>query len=62
MEKIEFVNGYVTLNEEEYNELIEHFIEEAIFAIMISYKGWFDPVLAKQILEEHFGVNDESLS
>ena len=62
MEKVEFVNGYLTLNEEEYDELIAYFIEEAIFAIMMSYNGWFDPVLAKQILEEHFGINDEDLS
>ena len=57
MEKIEFVNGYVTLNEEEYDELINHFIDEAIFAIMISYDGInFDPIFAKEILCEHFGV------
>jgi hypothetical protein len=42
----------------QYDALIGAFIEEAMFAMMMSYEGKFNAILAKELLMEHFGIEE----
>lgn len=42
----------------QYVDLVDAFIEEALFAMMMSYEGKFNAILAKELLMEHFGIKE----
>jgi hypothetical protein len=42
----------------QYMYLVDTFIEEALFAMMMSYEGKFNAILAKELLMEHFGLEE----
>ena len=42
----------------QYIELVDLFIEEALFAMMMSYDGKINTLLAKELLMEHFGIKE----
>ena len=42
----------------QYDALVSAFIEEAMFAMMMSYEGKFNAILAKELLMEHFGIEE----
>lgn len=42
----------------QYADLVDSFIEEALFAMMMSYEGKFNTLLAKELLMEHFGIEE----
>lgn len=42
----------------QYDALVGAFIEEAMFAMMMSYEGKFNAILAKELLMEHFGIEE----
>lgn len=46
------------LTAHQYIELVELFIDEMLFAMMISYEGKFNTILAKELLMEHFGIKE----
>ena len=46
------------LTAHQYIELVESFIDEMLFAMMISYEGKFNAILAKELLMEHFGIKE----
>jgi hypothetical protein len=42
----------------QYDALVDAFIEESMFAMMMSYEGKFNAILAKELLMEHFGIEE----
>ena len=42
----------------QYVELVDAFIEETLFAMMMSYEGKFNVIFAKELLMEHFGIKE----
>lgn len=46
------------LTAHQYIDLVDTFIEEALFAMMMSYDGKFNTLLARELLLEHFGIKE----